>query len=249
MAVAKFALVTGAGSGVGRAAALSLCRAGYSLALIGRRRAPLEETAAEAEPAKSLVVPCDVSDPSAVEDAFRRVVGEFGRLDVLFNNAGISVPGRSIDELDVDDWRRCVDVNLTGSFLCARQAFRLMKAQEPSGGRIINNGSVSAQVPRLNSAPYTATKHAITGLTKSLALDGRPFGITCGQIDIGNALTPLTARFHKGVPQADGRIRPEPTFDAADAGRAVAYMASLPADTNVLTMTLMANTMPFLGRG
>ena len=249
MAVAKFALVTGAGSGVGRAAALSLCRAGYSLALIGRRRAPLEETAAEAEAARSLVVPCDVSDPSAVEDAFRRVVGEFGRLDVLFNNAGISVPGRSIDELDVDDWRRCVDVNLTGSFLCARQAFRVMRSQSPKGGRIINNGSISAHMPRPNSTAYTSTKHAITGLTKCLALDGRPHDIACGQIDIGNANTEMAAKFPLGVPQASGDIRAEPVFEADRCGDAVAFMAELPLDTNVQFLTIMATKMPFIGRG
>ena len=249
MANAKFALVTGAGSGVGRAAALALCRAGYSLALIGRRRAPLEETAAEAEPAKSLVVPCDVSDPSAVEDAFRRVVSEFGRLDVLFNNAGISVPGLSIDELDVDDWRRCVDINLTGSFLCARQAFRVMRSQSPKGGRIINNGSISSQTPRPNSTAYTSTKHAITGLTKCLALDGRQHDIACGQIDIGNANTEMAAKFPLGVPQASGDIRSEPVFEADRCGDAVAFMAELPLDTNVQFLTIMATKMPFIGRG
>ena len=249
MANAKFALVTGAGSGVGRAAALALCRAGYSLALIGRRRAPLEETAAKAEPAKSLVVPCDVSDPSAVEDAFRRVVSEFGRLDVLFNNAGISVPGLSIDELDVDDWRRCVDINLTGSFLCARQAFRVMRSQSPKGGRIINNGSISSQTPRPNSTAYTSTKHAITGLTKCLALDGRQHDIACGQIDIGNANTEMAAKFPLGVPQASGDIRSEPVFEADRCGDAVAFMAELPLDTNVQFLTIMATKMPFIGRG
>ncbi len=249
MAVAKIALITGAGSGVGRAAALSLGRAGYSLALIGRRRPPLEETAAAAEPAKSLVVPCDVSDPSAVEDAFRHVIGEFGRLDVLFNNAGISVPGRPIDELDVDDWKRCVDVNLTGSFLCARQAFRVMRSQSPKGGRIINNGSVSAHAPRPNSTAYTATKHAITGLTKCLSLDGRPHDIACGQIDIGNANTEMAAKFPLGVPQASGDIRAEPVFEVDRCGDAVAFMANLPLGTNVQFLTIMATKMPFVGRG
>ena len=249
MAVAKIALITGAGSGVGRAAALSLGRAGYSLALIGRRRIPLEETAAAANPAKSLVVPCDVSDPSAVEDAFRHVVSEFGRLDVLFNNAGISVPGRTIDELGVDDWKRCVDVNLTGSFLCARQAFKVMRSQSPKGGRIINNGSISAHVPRPESTAYTSTKHAITGLTKCLALDGRPHDIACGQIDIGNANTEMAAKFPLGVPQASGDIRAEPVFEADRCGDAVAFMANLPLDTNVQFLTIMATKMPFIGRG
>lgn len=249
MAVAKIALITGAGSGVGRAAALSLGRAGYSLALIGRRRAPLEETAAAAKPAKSLVVPCDVSDPSAVEEAFRNVVGEFGRLDVLFNNAGISAPGRSIDELDLDDWKRCLDINLTGSFLCARQAFRVMRSQSPKGGRIINNGSVSAHAPRPNSTAYTATKHAITGLTKCISLDGRPHDIACGQIDIGNANTEMAAKFPQGVPQASGDIRAEPVFEADRCGDAVAFMANLPLDTNVQFLTIMATKMPFVGRG
>ena len=249
MAVAKSALITGAGSGVGRAAALSLSREGYSLALIGRRTAPLEETAAAAKPAKSLVVPCDVTDPSAVEDAFRHVVGEFGRLDVLFNNAGTSAPARTIDELDLDDWKRCVNVNLTGSFLCARQAFRVMRSQSPKGGRIINNGSISAHVPRPNSTAYTSTKHAITGLTKCLSLDGRPHDIACGQIDIGNANTEMAAKFPLGVPQASGDIRAEPVFEADRCGDAVAFMANLPLDTNVQFLTIMATKMPYIGRG
>ena len=190
-----------------------------------------------------------MSDPDSVAALFDQVRADHGRLDLLFNNAGTAAPPVPIDELDFEQWQRVLDVNLTGSFLCAQHAFRLMKSQEPTGGRIINNGSVSAHVPRPNSAPYTATKHAITGLTKSLSLDGRSFGITCGQIDIGNALTPLTTRMSEGVPQSDGSIKPEPTMDAADVGRAVAYMASLPADANVLTMTVMANGMPFIGRG
>ena len=247
----RIALVTGAGSGVGRAAAVALARDNWHVVAVGRRSDPLAETVAECERAggSGSAVTADVSDPASVETLFERVRADHGRLDLLFNNAGTAAPPVPVDELDVGHWQRVVDVNLTGSFLCARQAFGLMKTQEPSGGRIINNGSVSAHVPRLNSAPYTATKHAITGLTKSLALDGRPFGITCGQIDIGNALTPLTARMPEGVLQADGEIRPEPTMDAADVGRAVAYMASLPADTNVLTMTVMASGMPFIGRG
>ena len=247
----RIALVTGAGSGVGRAAAVALARNNWHVVAVGRRSDPLAETVKECEQAggSGSAVTADVSDPAAVETLFERVRADHGRLDLLFNNAGTAAPPVPVDELDVGHWQRVVDVNLTGSFLCARQAFGLMKAQEPAGGRIINNGSVSAHVPRLNSAPYTATKHAITGLTKSLALDGRPFGITCGQIDIGNALTPLTARMPEGVLQADGAIRPEPTMDSADVGRAVAYMASLPAGTNVLTMTVMASGMPFIGRG
>ena len=247
----KIALVTGAGSGVGRAAAVALARDGWHVVAVGRRADPLAETVAECERegGSGSAVTADVSDPASVESLFERVRADHGRLDLLFNNAGTAAPPVPVDELDVEQWQRVVDVNLTGSFLCARQAFGLMKAQDPSGGRIINNGSVSAHVPRLHSAPYTATKHAITGLTKSLSLDGRPFGITCGQIDIGNALTPLTTRMHEGVLQSDGSIRPEPTIDAADVGRAVAYMASLPPDANVLTMTVMANGMPFIGRG
>ena len=247
----KIAMVTGAGTGLGKAAALALALDGWHVVAVGRRAHLLAEAAEECERlgGSGSAIAADVGEPASVAALFDQVRAEHGRLDLLFNNAGTVAPPVPIDELDVEDWQRVVDVNLTGSFLCARQAFRLMKAQDPSGGRIINNGSISAHVPRPNSAPYTATKHAITGLTKSLSLDGRPFGITCGQIDIGNALTPLTARFHEGVPQADGSIKPEPTMDAADAGRAVAYMAGLPADTNVLMMTVMANGMPLVGRG
>ncbi len=247
----KIALVTGAGSGVGRAAAVALARDGWHVVATGRRADPLAETVQECEHVggSGSAAVADVSDPASVAALFEKVRADHGRLDLLFNNAGTAAPAVPVDELDLEQWQRAVDVNLTGSFLCARQAFRLMKAQDPSGGRIINNGSVSAQAPRPNSAPYTATKHAITGLTKSLSLDGRPFGIACGQIDIGNALTALTAGMHQGAPQADGEIRPEPTMDAADVGRAVAYMASLPADANVLTMTVMANAMPLVGRG
>ena len=243
--------MTGAGSGVGRAAALALAREGWHVVAVGRRAPLLADTAEECGRVggSGSAVAADVSDPASVAALFDRVRADQGRLDLLFNNAGTAAPPVPVDELEFSHWQRVVAVNLTGSFLCAQHAFRLMKAQDPSGGRIINNGSISAQAPRPNSAPYTATKHAITGLTKSLSLDGRPFGITCGQIDIGNALTPMTERFHRGMPQADGSIKPEPTMDAADVGRAVAYMAGLPADTNVLTMTVMANTMPFVGRG
>ena len=247
----RIAMVTGAGTGVGKAAALALARDGWHVVAVGRREHLLAETAQACGRAggSGSAVAADVSDPASVAALFDRVRADHGRLDLLFNNAGTVAPGVPIDELDVDDWRRVVDVNLTGSFLCARHAFGLMKSQQPPGGRIINNGSISAHVPRPNSAPYTATKHAVTGLTKALSLDGRPFGITCGQIDIGNALTDMTAQIHAGAVQADGSIKPEATMDAADAGRAVAYMASLPADTNVLTMTVMANSMPFVGRG
>ena len=247
----RIALVTGAGSGVGRAAAVALARDGWHVVAVGRRAQPLAATVdeCERESGSGSAVTADVSDPDSVEALFDQVRADHGRLDLLFNNAGTAAPPVPIDELDFEQWQRVLDVNLTGSFLCAQHAFRLMKSQEPTGGRIINNGSVSAHVPRPNSAPYTATKHAITGLTKSLSLDGRSFGITCGQIDIGNALTPLTTRMSEGVPQSDGSIKPEPTMDAADVGRAVAYMASLPPDTNVLTMTVMANGMPLVGRG
>ena len=246
--MAKVAVITGAGTGVGRAAAIALAGDGFTLALAGRRPEPLEAVAAELG-AGHLVVPADVADPESVERLFATVEEHFGRVDLLFNNAGIGAPAVPLEELTLERWRRVVDTNLTGAFLCAQRAIALMKRQTPSGGRIINNGSISAHTPRPNSAPYTATKHALTGLTKSIALDGRPFGITCGQIDIGNAATPMTARMATGVTQADGSIRAEPSMDVADVGRAVAYMASLPPDANVLTMTVMAAGMPFVGRG
>jgi NAD(P)-dependent dehydrogenase (short-subunit alcohol dehydrogenase family) len=248
---APVAVVTGAGSGIGRAAALALLRDGYRVALAGRRLEALRETArlAGRARAESLVVPTDVSDPGAVDALFARTVGAFGRVDVLFNNAGIGAPAVPFEELTPLAWQRVVDVNLTGAFLCAQAAFRVMKAQRPRGGRIINNGSISAHAPRPRSAPYTATKHAITGLTKSLALDGRRYDIACGQIDIGNADTPLAAKMPRGVPQADGRVRPEPLMDVAHVGAAVLQMARLPLDANVLFLTLMATKMPFVGRG
>ena len=247
----KTAVVTGAGSGIGRAVAVALLKEGYAVALCGRRVQPLEETAeiAGTASAKRLVIPTDVSDPDSVSKLFAAVSKAFGRLDVLFNNAGINAPGATIDELTVEQWRSVVDVNLTGAFLCAREAFRLMKAQTPRGGRIINNGSISAYVPRPYSAPYTATKHGITGLTKSISLDGRKFDIVCSQIDIGNAATQLAAKMAKGVPQADGEIRSEPLMDLDHVARAVVYMAGLPLDANVQFMTLMATKMPFIGRG
>jgi NAD(P)-dependent dehydrogenase (short-subunit alcohol dehydrogenase family) len=245
----KVAIVTGAGSGIGRAVALGLLAEGYAVALAGRRKASLEDAAQESGSAHALAVPTDVADPAAVRRLFDAAREAFGRLDLLFNNAGIGAPGVPLEELGVEQWKQVVDVNLTGAFLCTQQAFRLMKAQEPRGGRIINNGSISAHSPRPNSAPYTATKHAITGLTKSTALDGRRFDIACGQIDIGNAETPLTARFASGVPQASGEIAREPLMDVAHVVRAVLYMASLPLDANVLFLTVMATKMPFVGRG
>jgi NAD(P)-dependent dehydrogenase (short-subunit alcohol dehydrogenase family) len=240
-------VVTGAGSGIGRAAARAHLAQGDAVALIGRREAALEETAGGH--AQAFCLPCDVTDEAAVDAAFAAVAARFGRIDVLFNNAGIFSPSRTIDETPVAVWREVVEVNLTGAFLCARAAFRQMRAQVPQGGRIINNGSISAHAPRPGSVPYTATKHAISGLTKTLALDGRPFDIACGQIDIGNALTDMAAPMTKGVPQADGRIAVEPVMDVAEVTRAVLHMASLPLSANVLSMTVMATKMPFVGRG
>ena len=247
----KSAIVTGAGSGIGRAVAVTLLRAGYSVALAGRRAAQLDETAAIAGSAggKAIAVPTDVSDAASVENLFATAKSSFGRLDLLFNNAGTGAPAVPIDELTVEQWKGVVDVNLTGMFLCARQAFKLMKTQDPRGGRIINNGSISAHAPRPNSAPYTATKHGVTGLTKSLSLDGRSFDIACGQIDIGNALTPMAARMKDGVPQANGTIAVEPLMDVQHVADTVLHMDSLPLDANVLFVTVMANKMPFVGRG
>jgi NAD(P)-dependent dehydrogenase (short-subunit alcohol dehydrogenase family) len=247
----RVAIVTGAGSGIGRAAAMALLGDGYQVVLAGRRRERLEQTAREAGRARSrsLVVPTDVSDPAAVKDLFARTREAFSRLDVLFNNAGVGAPPVPMEDLSYEQWKQVVDVNLTGMFLCAQEAIRLMKSQDPRGGRIINNGSISAHAPRPNSAPYTATKHAVTGLTKSIALDGRPYDIACGQIDIGNAHTELAEKMARGVPQADGSIRVEPLMDVAHVGRAVLDMANLPLDANVLFMTLMATRMPFVGRG
>ncbi|HEY1969609.1 MAG TPA: SDR family oxidoreductase [Pseudonocardia sp.] len=243
----RVAIVTGAGSGLGRVIARGLLADGWSVGLAGRRAEPLTETAAGNSDA--LTVPTDVSDPSAVAALFRTVLDAWGRLDLLVNNAGGFGPGGTPDEIAVDDWLACVDTNLTGSFLCAREAFAIMRSQQPPGGRIINNGSISAHTPRPGSIAYTATKHAITGLTKSLSLDGRPYGIACGQIDIGNAATEMTAGIATGARQADGSIRPEPTFDAGHVADAIRYMASLPLNANVATLTLTATTMPYTGRG
>ena len=244
----RVALVTGAGSGIGRAVAVALAADDFTVVLAGRRADALQETAAMIA-ADTLLQPTDVTDVSSVDALFAAIDQRFGRLDLLFNNAGVGAPPVPLDELTLEQWQRAVDTNLTGSFLCAQRAMAMMKRQDPAGGRIINNGSISAHTPRPNSAPYTATKHAITGLTKSIALDGRPFGITCGQIDIGNAETPMTARMADGVPQPDGSRRPEPVMNVDDAARAVRYMASLPPESNVLFMTVMAAGMPFVGRG
>ncbi len=247
----QVAVVTGAGTGVGRAAAVALGAEGWTVVSAGRRPELLDETVVAVNDAggSGLAVIADVADSQSVDALFARIEAAYSRVDLLFNNAGTGSYPVPFEEISLEDWQRVVDVNLTGSFLCAQRAVALMKRQQPPGGRIINNGSISAHTPRPGSAPYTATKHAITGLTKSISLDGRPFGITCGQIDIGNAATPMTARMGDGVPQADGSIKPEPTMDVADVGRAVAYMAGLPPDANVLTMTVMANEMPFVGRG
>ena len=247
----KIAIVTGAGSGIGRAVALELLQEGYSVALAGRRADLLEQTANAANPGdgRALVVPTDVTEPDSVGQLFARVKEAFGRLDLLFNNAGVGAPGVPLEDISLEQWRRVVDTNLTGVFLCTQHAFKLMKAQDPKGGRIINNGSISSHVPRPQSAPYTATKHAITGLTKSTSLDGRAHDIVCGQIDIGNAATELTGRMAAGVPQANGQIAAEPVMDVRHVARAVAYMASLPLDANVQFMTILASKMPFIGRG
>jgi len=242
---AKVVLVTGAGSGIGRAASLALHAAGYRVVLAGRRAAQLEQAALSGD----LVVPTDVGKPDSVRALFAKTKEAFGRLDVLFNNAGISAPGVPMEDLTYDQWNAVVQVNLTGAFLCAQEAIRMMKAQHPRGGRIINNGSISAHVPRPNSAPYTATKHAITGLTKSISLDGRDFDIACSQIDIGNAATELTERMATGIVQANGSTMPEPRMDLKHVADAIVYMANLPLDANVQFMTVMATKMPFVGRG
>jgi NADP-dependent 3-hydroxy acid dehydrogenase YdfG len=239
------AVVTGAGSGIGRAAAQALLEAGWNVVLAGRREAPLQETLGDAE---GLVVPTDVTDPASVAALFTATLQRYGRVDLLFNNAGLSLSA-PVTEVEFDDWKRVVDTNLTGSFLCAQAAFRAMAAQEPRGGRIINNGSLSAYVPRPYAIAYNATKHAVTGLTKSLSLEGRAHDIACGQLDIGNASTEMTQRMSGGVPQADGSLKAEPTMDVANVGRAVVHMASLPLDANVQSMTVMATKMPFTGRG
>ncbi len=248
--IPKVAIVTGAGTGIGRAAALALLGAGYSVVLAGRRSAPLQAVAADAGIAtEALVVATDVSDAASVQALFDATVARFGRLDLLFNNAGISAPGVLLEDLALEQWKQVVDINLTGMFLCTQQAFRVMKAQSPRGGRIINNGSISAHAPRPNSVAYTATKHAVQGLTKAASLDGRKYDIAVGQIDIGNAATDMTQPMSRGVPQADGEIAIEPLMDVAIVGQSVLYMASLPLEANVLFHTVMATKMPFVGRG
>ena len=247
----KIAIITGAGTGVGRAAALALYANGYAVTLAGRRSDILNATVdlIQDDGERTLVVPTDVSDPESVKALFQQTCHKFGRVDVLFNNAGLGARPVPLEELSVEEWQSVVDVNLTGAFLCTQEAFRAMKAQNPGGGRIINNGSVSAYAPRPNSAPYTATKHAISGLTRSTSLDGRPHNIACGQIDIGNALTDMSSRVKQGVLQADGSIVAEPMMDVTNVANAVAYMASLPLDANVQFMTVMATKMPLIGRG
>lgn len=244
----KVALVTGAGSGVGRGSAIALLQAGYAVVLAGRRKQPLDEIASGMG-SQALVVPTDVSDPDSVHTLFHRIEETYGRLDVLFNNAGTNTPATSLEDISHEQWQAVVNVNLTGVFLCAREAFRLMKSQTPKGGRIINNGSISAHSPRPGSAPYTATKHAITGLTKSTSLDGRKHDIACGQIDIGNAATDMTTQMAEGVPQANGTAAAEPTMAVDNVARTIVYMAGLPLETNVQFLTVMATKMPFIGRG
>ena len=247
----KVAIITGGGTGVGKHSALALARDGFSVVIAGRRLEPLEETKAEAGEAASrvLVVPTDVSDRDAIKALFAKTHDAFGRLDLLFNNAGMGSPRVPMEDIEYEDWQTVVAVNLTGSFLCTQEAIKMMKSQDPMGGRIINNGSISAHTPRPGSVAYTATKHAITGLTKSTSLDGRKYNIVCGQIDIGNAETPMTSRMHSGVPQPNGTTMVEPTFDVEHVANAVVTMANMPLDTNVLFMTIMANDMPFVGRG
>lgn len=245
----RIAIVTGAGSGIGRAVAIALFNDGWSIVLAGRREKQLVETANACGVNRTLVVPTDITIPESVQHLFTQTTKTFGRLDLLFNNAGIGAPAKPFEELSLLDWQRVIDTNLTGAFLCAQEAFKIMKHQNPQGGRIINNGSISAHVPRPLSAPYTASKHAVTGLTRSVSLDGRAFNIACGQIDIGNASSEMTKKMEEGILQADGSHKTEPTMKVEDVGRAVALMASLPPDTNISFLTIMANQMPYIGRG
>ncbi len=247
----KVAIVTGAGTGIGKAATLALLKDGYRVALAGRRKDPLDKVITDSgvSAKQALAVPTDVADPKSVQALFAKTKDTFGRLDVLFNNAGVSAPGVPMEELTFEQWKMVVDINLTGVFLCTQEAIKLMKSQDPRGGRIINNGSISAHAPRPNSAPYTATKHAVTGLTKSTSLDGRKYDIACGQIDIGNARTEMAERMASGVPQANGTVAVEPLMDVAHVGNAILHMANLPLETNVQFLTIMATKMPFVGRG
>ena len=247
----RVAIVTGGGTGIGKAAALALLKDGYRVALAGRRKEPLDKAIADAgvEAGRALAVPTDVGDPKSVQALFAKTKQTFGRLDVLFNNAGVGAPGVPMEDLTFEQWKAVVDINLTGVFLCTQEAIKLMKSQDPRGGRIINNGSISAHAPRPNSAPYTATKHAVSGLTKSTSLDGRKYDIACSQIDIGNAHTELAARMANGVPQANGTVAVEPLMDVQHVGNAIVHMANLPLDTNILFLTIMATKMPFVGRG
>ena len=245
----KIAIVTGAGSGIGREVAIALFNDGWSIVLAGRREKQLIETVNACDVNRTLVVPTDINIPESVQHLFSQTMKTFGRLDLLFNNAGINAPAKLFEELTLQDWQSVINTNLTGAFLCAQEAFKIMKHQDPKGGRIINNGSLSAHVPRPHSAPYTASKHAVTGLTKSISLDGRAFNIACGQIDIGNASSEMTKKIEEGVLQADGSQKIEPTMKVEEVGRAVAYMASLPPDTNIPFLTIMANKMPYIGRG
>jgi NAD(P)-dependent dehydrogenase (short-subunit alcohol dehydrogenase family) len=251
MAHDRVAIVTGGGTGIGKAAALAMLKDGYRVVLAGRRQGPLDEVIAVSgvDASRALAVPTDVANPASVQALFAKTRATFGRLDVLFNNAGIGAPGVPLEELTFEQWQQVINVNLTGLFLCTQEAFKIMKAQDPRGGRIINNGSISAHAPRPNSAPYTATKHAVTGLTKSTSLDGRKYDIACGQIDIGNAATDLAAPMARGVPQANGSTAVEPLMDVDHVGSSILYMANLPLETNVQFMTIMATKMPFVGRG
>jgi len=245
----RVAIVTGAGSGIGRASALALLNDGYNVTVVGRRKEELDKTAAQSKGGKALVVPADLGDPAAVRSVFAKTKQEFGRLDVLFNNAGMGAPGIPLEELTYEQWKSVVDINLSAVFLCTQEAFKIMKDQSPRGGRIINNGSISAHAPRPNSAPYTATKHGVTGLTKSASLDGRKYDIAVGQIDIGNAATEMTERMAKGILQPRGDMMVEPRMDVNDVAKTVLHMANLPLDSNVLFCTVMATKMPFVGRG
>lgn len=245
----KIAIVTGAGSGIGRAVAVALCNDGWSVVLAGRREEQLKETASACDLKRTLVVSTDINSLQSVKNLFTQTINTFGRLDLLFNNAGVSAPVKPLEELTLEEWQRVIDTNLTGTFLCTQEAFKIMKHQDPMGGRIINNGSISAHVPRPHAAPYTASKHAITGLTKSISLDGRGYNIACGQIDIGNANSAMTKKIQEGALQADGTFKNEPAINLEDVGRSVVYMASLPPDTNVPFLTIMANQMPYMGRG